>query len=387
MRITWVTRSFLDYRIPVYAELNRLCGDQLTVIFYRDIVPERCIGKLRENIGDRAIGLTGEMRLSGTKNAPLTSVGKRGVRIPWQPGLVKACRESHPDVLISDGFFQWTYAALLLRMFRRIPHVMCYEPTAHTERKAGLLRTCYRKMASHAIDAICCNGKLCKEYTLSLGIPERKITIGNMAADTENLSRACSAVPEEQRAELRRKYGLSGIVFLYVGRLVPLKGLAELLKAWRGDLPATLLLVGGGPEQSRLEEYCREHDLKNVVFAGEQDYDSLPGFYAAADVFIIPTLQDNWSLVVPEAMACGLPIACSIYNGCHPELVHPENGWTFDPLDPEATAAMLQNIVDHKDDLKKMGEESSKIILDHTPQKAAENIYNTCRKVAALQPA
>ena len=381
MRITWVTRSFLDYRIPVFAELDRLCGNQLTVIFYRDVVPERCIEKLRSVIGDRAIGLTGELRLSGKKNAPVSSTGKRGIRIPWQPGLVKECRKSQPDVLISDGFFQWTYAALLLRVFRRIPHVMCYEPTAHTERRAGKLRSLYRRIASHAIDAICCNGSLCKEYTLSLGIKESKITVGNMAADTENLSRRCLEITDARKKALKEKFSLGGVVFLYVGRLVPLKGLAELLAAWQEDLPATLLLVGGGPEQPRLEAFCREHGLKNVVFAGEQDYDSLPDFYASADVFIIPTLQDNWSLVVPEAMACGLPVACSIYNGCHPELVHPENGWTFDPLDVKSTVAMLENIVRHKDDLKKMGAESKKIVQNHTPAKAAENIYNTCRKV------
>ena len=382
MRITWVTRSFLDYRIPVFAELDRLCGHELTVVFYRDIVPERCIAKLREAIGDRAVGLTGELRLSGKKNAPLVSVKRRGIRIPWQPGLLKTCRASRPEVLISDGFFQWTYAALLLRIFCRIPHVMCYEPTAHTERHAGRLRTWYRRIASHAIDAICCNGSLCRDYTMSLGIPAGKISVGNMAADTENLSARCLEVSEAQKEELRRKSPLAGVVFLYVGRLVPLKGLMELLEAWRRkQLSATLLLVGGGPERERLEAYCKEHGLKNIVFAGEQDYDVLPVFYASADVFIIPTLQDNWSLVVPEAMACGLPVACSIYNGCHPELVHPENGWTFDPLNTEETAAMLDEIVKRKDRLKEMGAASREIVRDHTPAKAAENIFNTCRKV------
>ena len=381
MRITWVTRSFLDYRIPVYAELNRLCGDQLTVIFYRDVVPDRCVEKLRKIIGDRAVGLTGELRLSGQKSAPVSTVGRKGIRIPWQPGLLKACRASRPDVMISDGFFQWTYAPLLLRLFRRIPHVMCYEPTAHTERHVGKMRSLYRKLASYAMDAICCNGSLCREYTLSLGIPERKIFLGNMAADTENLARLCAAVSEAQRTELRKKYALSGVVFLFVGRLVTLKGIAELLKAWRGDLPATLLLVGDGPERAVLEAVCREKKMDNVVFAGAQDYDAIPPFYRAADIFIIPTLQDNWSLVVPEAMACGLPVASSIYNGCHPELVHPENGWTFDPLNTEETAATLDEIVRRKDQLKEMGAASREIVRDHTPAKVAEKIFDTCRKV------
>lgn len=379
MRITWVTRSFLDYRVPVFAELNRLCGNQLTVIFFRDVVPERCTRKLRNEIGERAVALSGEVRFCGKKNAPLTSVAKRGFRIPWQPGLVRACRGSQPEVMVSDGFFQWTYAPLLLRFFCRIPHVMCYEPTAYTERNAGKLRTWYRKFASHAIDAICCNGVLCKEYTLSLGYPEQRLFTGNMAADSITLAQRCEEISENQNDALKQKYGLKAPIFLYVGRLVELKGLQQLLDAWAALLPqATLLLVGDGPQRDVLEKFCLEHCLTNVVFAGARDYDTLPGFYRAADLFIIPTLQDNWSLVVPEAMACGLPVACSVYNGCHPELVHPENGWTFDSRNTEETVAMLQEIIQKKDDLPRMGEVSRQIIAHHTPRHAAEAIYQTC---------
>ena len=379
MRITWVTRSFLDYRIPVFAELNRLCGNQLTVIFFRDVVPERCTRKLRNEIGERAVGLSGELRLCGRKNAPLSSLKKRGIRIPWQPGLVRACRGSQPEVMVSDGFFQWTYAALLLRIFGRIPHVMCYEPTPYTERNVGKLRTWYRKLAAHAVDAICCNGSLCREYTLSLGYPEKRIFTGSMAADSETLARQCSAILEEECALFKRKYGLTGTVFLFVGRLAALKGIRELLEAWRQlGRQGTLLLVGDGPERSSLEHDCLEHGLTDVVFAGARDYDTLPIFYRSADVFIIPTLQDNWSLVVPEAMACGLPIACSVYNGCHPELVHPENGWTFDPRNPDETVAMLREIIRKKEDLPRMGEASRQIVAQYTPRHAAETIYQAC---------
>ena len=89
MRITWVTRSFLDYRIPVYAELNRLCGDQLTVIYNQETKTERLIGKIEAVLGERAVGLTGELRLGGKKieNAQFSN---SGIRIPFQPGLLKA---------------------------------------------------------------------------------------------------------------------------------------------------------------------------------------------------------------------------------------------------------------------------------------------------------
>ena len=382
MRITWVTRSFLDYRIPVYAELDRLCGHELTLICNAEVVPTRCLEKVRGVLGDRAVALCGEMRLTGEKMAPVSSVRRGGIRIPLQPGLVKACRASRPEVCVSDGFFQWTYAPLWLRFRDRIPHVMCYEPTKHTERNAQWYRTCYRRWVSRWCDEICCNGTLCAEYCRDvLHIPESKLCFGNMAADSENLAARCAAISAGEVEAFRQQHGLTGRkVFLFVGRLVELKGIRQLLEAWaQTDMrEAVLLCAGDGAQRSEYEAFCRERGIR-AVFAGNIDYDQLPICYRSADVFIIPTLQDNWSLVVPEAMACGLPVACSIYNGCHPELVHPENGWTFDPLDGNDTLRVLHEILAKTpEELKIMGQASRNIVAGFTPRRAAEEIYRMC---------
>lgn len=381
MNITWTTRSFLDYRIPVYAELDNLCGHHFSLVYNAEVVPERCQNRIHEILGDRAIGLSGEIRLSGKKSAPISSVSRKGIRIPFQPNLLKTVRETRPDVTVSDGFFQWTYAPLLLRFLNHIPHVMCYEPTKHTEKHAQFFRTWYRKFASRWIDHICCNGSLCKEYTMALGYPESKISTGQMAADSEQLAKACVAIGDDAARSFRKEHGLEGkLVFLFVGRLVELKGLRQLLEAWNLAKPdAALLLAGDGPERESLEDFCKQHGI-HAVFAGNVDYSNIPMFYRAADCFVIPTLQDNWSLVVPEAMACGLPVASSIYNGCHPELVHPENGWTFDPYDTQGTADVLKSIVARKAELPAMGAASRAIVASHTPRQAANAIYNACQQ-------
>ena len=181
--------------------------------------------------------------------------------------------------------------------------------------------------------------------------------------------------------------------------------------------------MGDGPERQSLEQSAKSKGL-NVRFIGPVDYDKLAPYYAAADAFIIPTLEDNWSLVVPEAMACGLPILCSKYNGCWPELVQEgRNGWVFDPLDPADTVRCLAQCARLKAEsrkqkaesaeacadapthrrpdapatadqfqlsafqhfsfqkpsiLQQMGEQSREILKDHTPRKAAEAIYRAC---------
>lgn len=385
MRITWVTRSFLDYRIPVYRVLDELCGHQLTLIYNGDVNPQRCKNKVKEALGKRAIPLYGEKRLSGVASDNATMANK-GLRIPIQKGLIKAIRESKPDVLISDGFFQWTYAPLFVRMFNLngIKHIMCYERTPHTERNAGFLRTVYRRFVSHWIDAIDCNGSQTAEYvTKTLGY-KKPLAYGHMTAETEGVAERVAKVSESQVIDVKSKYQLKGLTFLYLGQLIPRKGIMELLRAWKGaELnDATLILVGDGKQRNEVEKYIAENSLEDSIkLTGAINYDNLGPYYKAADCFIIPTLEDNWSLVVPEAMAAGLPIACSIYNGCHPELVHPENGWTFDPLNIESTVETLKQIGESKNKLSDMGEHSRRIVANHTPQHAAQGIYDACMKV------
>lgn len=377
MNAVWVTRSFLDYRIPVYEALSDRLGGRLTVIYNADYVPDRCCEKITRALGSRAKGLRGEMALRWMKADSFTN---HGLRIPYQRGLIGAVLAEEPDVLISDGFFQWTYAALFIRATRRIPHVMCYEKTCHTERNAQWYRTAYRRFVMRWIDGMCCNGSLCAEYTQRLGCPADRITYGHMVADVEGLRRRADDVTDAQIQAFRSRFSLRGVVFLYVGRLIRLKGLQELLAAWNclGDDEAGLLIVGDGPQRGELERLCRERRLANVQFAGAADYDELAVYYRSADVFTIPTLEDNWSLVVSEAMACGLPIMCSVYNGCWPELVSSENGWTFDPLDTEQTLSVLREVLAARSRFEAMGEASERLVADYTPATAAQQIARAC---------
>lgn len=385
-RLVWVTRSFLHYRVPVFAALDVLTGGKLTVVFNGDYVPDGVQAKLREVLGDRAVALHGEFRVG--PNAFGDHAANRAVRIPWQPGLLRAVRECQPDILISDGFFQWTPACLWLRARHGIPHVMCYERTRHTERNAQWYRKLYRRWARRFIDAFCCSGTLCGEYTHSLGVPEDRITYGHMVADVDHLRAASGHVSSEARQKLREQLGLKGVVFVCVGRVVEMKGIHELLQAWqhvsngRDAAVATLCVVGDGPARSEAEAFCKAHGLASVRFAGCVDYDALPSFYAAADCLVMPTLEDNWSLVVPEAMACGLPLLCSQYNGCFPELVQEgANGWVFDPLNHDRFVAAFRRAVSKSQTLDVMGARSREIVSGYTPSTAARAVFDACKMV------
>ncbi len=389
MKIVWVTRSFLDYRIPVFQALDKLIGGQLVLLFSGDYVPAGVQAKARAVLGDRAIALSGEWRLGAEDREFMAN---RNISLRYQPGLGKKIREFQPDVMVADGFFKWTFPCLLERRRRGTPLAVCYERTANTERGIQWYRKIYRRWALGAIDAMCCNGRLSAEYVQSMGFPADRITRGHMAADTDGMASACAAVPPSEISALRRELNLTGSVFLYVGRLIPRKGLEQLLVAWAGMSQKTrgqavLLLAGDGPERPKLEAFCREHGLDNVRFAGAVAYDRIAVFYALADFFVIPTLEDNWSLVVPEAMACGLPILCSTYNGCWPELVKEgQNGWVFDPLNAENTQRVLETALAAAKRLPSLSEASRRIIAEHSPARAAREILHACRLAARQSP-
>jgi glycosyltransferase involved in cell wall biosynthesis len=377
MKVVWVTRSFLDYRIPVFEDLFRRLDGRFALVFNADYVPDRCRLKVEKVLGSAARGLRGERALTW---GPQKGFSCAGLRLSYQPGLVRAVMEEKPDVLISDGFFQWTCATLWLRATRGIPHVMCYEKTPHTERNAQWYRNTYRRTVLRWIDAMCCNGRLCGEYARHLGFAPDRITYGHMVADVEGLRQNAAVVTERQIGDMAAKHQLEGMVFLFAGRLIRLKGLTELFVAWRQLMAdvrqrdATLLIAGDGPQRQELEQYCHDHGVSNVRFAGAVDYDKLHVYYRCAHVFVMPSLEDNWSLVVPEAMACGLPILCSRYNGCWPELVTPANGWVFDPLSPSDLVGALRRTLSSKAALPDMGKASQAIVSTHTPERAGQAI-------------
>jgi glycosyltransferase involved in cell wall biosynthesis len=238
-------------------------------------------------------------------------------------------------------------------------------------------------MAMRYIDAYCASGSLCGEYLQSLGVKPERITYGHMVADVDGIKKSSDLVSTDDIESLQSEYKCSGFTFLYAGRLVKAKGIGEMLESWRvfskNRSDCTMIVVGDGPERESAEQFCEKYNLDSVKFAGAVDYDSIAAFYAIADCIVMPTLEDNWSLVVPEAMACGLPVLCSIYNGCYPELIREgKNGWAFDPLDISGFVEVLKNISEQSECRQRMGAVSVDVVENHTALNAAGAIYSAC---------
>jgi glycosyltransferase involved in cell wall biosynthesis len=121
---------------------------------------------------------------------------------------------------------------------------------------------------------------------------------------------------------LRSRYHIpsDSIVFLFVGRMIPIKNLPFLVESFAAALQHNphlyLLLVGDGPSKPNLLEQANRLGVRErVIFAGRQTGKDLIAHYNAADVFAITSTYDNFPFVVLEAMACELPVIATRVGG------------------------------------------------------------------------
>ncbi len=171
------------------------------------------------------------------------------------------------------------------------------------------------------------------------------------------------------------------VTFFFCGQMIARKGLDHLLSAF-ATLPenARLLLVGREAELPRMLAKLPESVRTRVRYAGFQAPEALPGFFAQADVFVLPSRYDGWGVVVNQALGAGLPIIASDQVGAAHDLVVPgENGFLFPASDATALAETMQRFTHQPDLCATMAAASRRRAADWLPERGAE------RWVQALQ--
>ncbi len=132
-------------------------------------------------------------------------------------------------------------------------------------------------------------------------------------------------------APVDRRDACPTTTLLYSGSLIPRKGVDLLAEAFARVAPAhpnlKLVVMGEGELRPAMEARL-QGVAGQVEFTGFQDWQALPEFYAKADVLCAPSRHDGWALVVPEALAAGLPVIATDRMGAALDLIEPgHNGW------------------------------------------------------------
>jgi glycosyltransferase involved in cell wall biosynthesis len=114
------------------------------------------------------------------------------------------------------------------------------------------------------------------------------------------------------------------------------------------------------------------------------DQDELPAYYAAADVFVFPTLDDPYGIVLLEAAACGLALIASEHAGATLDFVKDgESGLTFDPHDEHALAELIAKLADSPKLVRDLGLVAYNVARLRTPDRTAEKYLSAITKVLA----
>jgi glycosyltransferase involved in cell wall biosynthesis len=164
-------------------------------------------------------------------------------------------------------------------------------------------------------------------------------------------------VAHEKVREIREVY--PGPLLIFVGRLRYYKGLQYLIEAMP-DMPARLLVIGTGPMEAywkRLSVMLNVAD--KVLFLGEVGDESLPSFYRAADIFVLPASErsEAFGLVQVEAMVAGTPVVSTeLGTGTSFVNLHNETGLVVPARDSQALRGAILELLANPALRKKLGE-------------------------------
>ena len=231
----------------------------------------------------------------------------------------------------------------------------------------------------NSCDGFVVPGKSSFAYLRTLGVSEQVIfTAPNAVDNTFFATQAENA--RCHPAAFRKKLGLPQQFILFVGRLVPEKGIFDLLEAYaklESSLRSEVGLVfaGDGVSREELAQRARRICPGSVCFPGFAQREDLAGLYALADTLVLPTHSDPWGLVVNEAMACGLPIIVSGVAGCTADLVEDGwNGYVVPPRDSEKLSVAINSLVRQPELKQQMSARSLERIRNYSPEACAHGL-------------
>ena len=350
-RIAFVNTHPIQYFAPLYAYLTRHCGLHTTGLYLSDFSLKggRDPGFGRAVTWDVDLLDGYEARFIGGEKASRRHIG--GFFSMVAPQLWSEIRNENYDAVIIHGHNMAAHHIALLACMSSGTPVFARSET-HLRLSRAKWRETMRKplLKQHykGFDGFLAIGSANADYYRSMGITDDRIFLVPYTVDNARFITASQAM-RGNRSKMRAKLGmdLDLPAILYASKFDLRKRPHDLLAAYaqlRADgVAAQLVMVGTGKLENQLKQRVTDEGIPNVVFPGFVNQAQLPEVYAAADVFVLPSSNEPWGLVVNEAMCAGLPIVLSEEIGCAQDLVlHGLNGATFSAGDVNGLAAALR---------------------------------------------
>ncbi len=368
-KLVIVTEIIAPYRIPVFNALARRSDIELHVIFLAETDETQRQWQVYK----------GEIQFSyQVLRAWRRRFGKYHCLLNW--GMRDALSKLSPEVIVCGGYnYVASWITLGWARKRRVPLLLWVESTAKDHRGGHTLVESLKTWFMHKCQGFVVPGKSSFQYLRNYGIDAETIFTAPNAVDTDFFAHTAEAVRRDA-ASHRQKLNLPPHFFLFAGRLIPGKGVFDLLEAYMLQTPELrsqwgLIFVGNGAALSELQTRASGITVGSVQFAGFAHREQLAVYYGLADVFLFTTHTDPWGLVVNEAMACKLPVIISDAAGCAEDLVQDGwNGYRFTSGDISQLAALMKNMASDQQSRHEMGEHSYERIQQYSPEICANGI-------------
>ena len=359
LRLGLQQRVLPSYRVPFFDALARACAGGLGLL----------AGGARpgEMIETGAIPQAANYFEGGNRHF------LRGpLYLCWQTQLISWLEGWQPDVLVVEANPRYPNTPRAVRwMHRRRRPVIGWGLGApeHTGPLAGW-RSAVRRRFLAQFDALIAYSRQGMQEYLQAGFPANKVfTAPNAVAP-----RPAGSAP--QRPAL---FSGGQAHVLFVGRLQARKRIDLLLKACASLPPGQhpqLTVVGDGPARAEWESLARKI-YPSAQFLGAIHGAALEPFYLSADLFVLP---GTGGLAVQQAMSYGLPVIMAEGDGTQSELVRPGNGWQVAPGSAEDLAAHLGEALADPVRLRRMGEESFRIVSEEINLEKMVEAFSTAIK-------
>lgn len=196
------------------------------------------------------------------------------------------------------------------------------------------------------------------------GIDGEKIDVVYNFADREKFKPG--ALEERDRIESE------GFTVGFAGRLIEKKGWRTMVEAADQLEDIDILMAGAGPGEGELEQATRKRE--NIRFLGHLD--DIRDLLAAIDLLVIPSKQEACPMILFEARACGVPVACSDTDSMNELVDDGVNGLVFPEGDARELARAVERARD-RDTRRKITEGGLEFAENHTLERYAENLENS----------
>lgn len=382
-RIAFVNTHPIQYFAPLYGYLTRNCRLETTALYLSDfsLTGGRDPGFGRAVTWDVDLLDGYEAKFMGGEKASRRRIG--GFFSMLAPQLWSEIRTGAYDAVIIHGHNLAAHHVALAACRSSGTPVFTRGET-HCKLSRSGWREVVRKPLLQAhyrgFDGFLAIGSANASYYQWMGISSDRIFQVPYTVDNSRFIAAGRAA-RENRVAMRAKLGMDPDLpaIIYASKFDRRKRPDDLLAAYarlRADgIAAQLVLVGTGVLEKELRQRVETDAIPDVIFAGFVNQSELPSVYAASDVFVLPSSNEPWGLVVNEAMCAGLPIVLSDEIGCADDLVETGvNGAKFAAGDIGALAETLRPILTDDDLRARQGAASLERIKSWSYAECGEGI-------------